>query len=93
MTPPKIQLKAMAPVITDEGIALGWAFDEEASSVCELYSPSMLNETIVPCLNNAVLLPNTEQGYSLFIQGTDVEGNVADPVQLTWSIGKTVTTN
>ena len=89
VTPPKVQLKA--PVMSDEGLSVSWDFSEEASANCELHSPSMLNVTTIPCSNNALLLPYTEEGYSLFIQGTDVEGNVADSVQLTWSIGKTST--
>ena len=92
VTPPKIQLKA--PAMSDKGLSVSWDFSEEASAICELYSPSMLNGSIVPCLNNAVLLPyQSDKGYSLFIQGTDMKGNVAEPVQLTWSIGKTITMN
>ena len=87
VTPPEIQLKA--PVISDEGLSVSWDFNEEASAICELHSPSMLNVTTIPCSNNAILLPYTEEGYSLSIQGMDVVGNVAEPVQLTWSIGKT----
>ena len=79
----------MAPIMTDKGVALTWSFDEEATSICELHLPTMLNQTTVACLNNAVLLPYAE-GYSLSIQAVDMEGNVAGPVQLTWSIGKTV---
>ena len=81
----------MVPVISDEGLALSWAFKEDASAICELHSPSVLNGTIVPCSNNYVLLPYADEGYSLFIQGTDKEGNVAEPAQFTWSIGKTCT--
>ena len=85
----------MAPVISDEGfiIALTWEFNEEAASVCKLHSLATLNETIVSCSNNAVLLPYSEEGYSLSIQGTDMEGNVAEPAQLIWSIGKTIITD
>lgn len=81
----------MVSVISDEGLSLSWAFNEEASAICELHSPSMLKGTIVSCSNNYVLLPYADEGYSLFIQGTDMEGNVAEPAQLTWSIGKTCT--
>ena len=81
----------MVSVISDEGLSLSWAFNEEASAICELHSPSMLKGTIVSCSNNYVLLPYANEGYSLFIQGTDMEGNVAEPAQLTWSIGKTCT--
>jgi hypothetical protein len=89
VTPPKVQLKA--PVISDEGLSISWNFSENATSICELHSPSMLNVTTIPCLRNTVLLSHSLEGYSLSIQGTDIEGNVAEPVKLTWSIGKTVT--
>ena len=88
VTPPKVQLKTMVPVISDDGIALTWSFDEEAVTICELHPPSMLNKTTVPCSNNAVLLPYATEGYILSIQGTDMGGNVAEPVQLTWSVCK-----
>ena len=86
VTPPKVELKA--PVMSDEGIAVRWIFNEEASSICEIHAPSMLNVTTVPCLNNTVLFTYTQEDYALYIQGIDVEGNVADPVQVTWSNGK-----
>ena len=92
MTPPSIvQLKA-EPVISDNGLSISWNFSENASAICELHSPSMLNVTTIPCLKNTVLLSYSLEGYSLSIQGMDIEGNVAEPVQLTciWSIGKTV---
>jgi hypothetical protein len=42
-------------------------------------------------LRNTVLLSYSLEGSSLSIQGTDIEGNVAEPVQLTWSTGKVIT--
>ena len=89
MTPPKVQLKA--PVVSAEGLSVSWDFSEEASTICELHSPSMPNVTTIPCLKNTVLLTHSQEGYSLFILGTDMKGNEAEPVQLTWSIGKIVT--
>ena len=76
--------------MSNEGLSISWYFSENASAICELHSPSMLNVTTIPCLKNTVLLSYSLEGYSLSIQGTDIEGNVAEPVQLTWSIGKTV---
>ena len=76
--------------MSDEGLSISWNFSENASAICELYSPSMLNITTIPCLKNTVLLSYSLEGYSLSIQGTDIEGNVAEPIQLTWSIGKTI---
>jgi hypothetical protein len=89
VTPPEFQLKV--PVISNEGLSISWNFSENATAVCELRSPSMLNVTTIPCLKNTVLLSHSLEGYSLSIRGTDIEGNVAESVQLTWSIGKTVT--
>jgi hypothetical protein len=89
VTPPKVQLKA--PVMSDEGLFISWNFSENATAICELLSPSKLNVTTIPCLKNTILLSHSLEGYSLSIQGTDIEGNVAEPVQLTWSVGKTVT--
>ena len=51
-------------------------------------SPSMLNVTTIPCLKNTVLITHSLDGYSLSIQGTDIEGNVAEPLQVEWNIGK-----
>ena len=76
--------------MSDEGLFISWNFSENASAICELHSPSMLSITTIPCLKNTVLLSYSLEGYSLSIQGTDIEGNVAEPIQLTWSIGKTV---
>ena len=76
--------------MSDEGLSISWYFSENASAICELHSPSMLHVTTIPCLKNTVLLSYSLEGYSLSIQGTDIEGNVAEPVQLTWSIGMTV---
>ena len=75
--------------MSNEGIAVSWVFNEEAFSTCELHFPATLNVSTVPCFNNTVMLTYAEEGYSLFIQGIDVEGNEAEPVRLTWSIGKT----
>lgn len=88
MTPPEVQLKA--PVMSDEGLSISWGFSENASAICELHSPSMLNVTTVtiPCLKNTVLITHSLDGYSLSIQGTDIEGNVAEPLQVEWNIGK-----
>ena len=90
VTPPKVQLKT--PVMLNEGLSISWDFSENASAVCELHSPSMLNVMTIPCLENTVtvLLSHSLEGYSLSIQATDIEGNVAEPVQLTWSIGKII---
>ena len=74
----------------NEGLSISWNFSENASAVCELHSPSMLNVTTIPCLKNTVLLSHSLEGYSLSIQATDIEGNVAEPVQLTWSTGKII---
>ena len=91
VTPPIVQLKA-EPIMSDNGLSirLSWSFSENASAICELHSPSMLNVTIIPCLKNTVLLSYSLESYSLSIQDMDIEGNVAEPVQLTWSIGETV---
>ena len=70
-----------------EGLSISWNFSENASAISELYSPSMLNVMTIPCLKNTVLLSYSLEGYSLSIWGTDIEGNVAEPIQLMWSIG------
>ena len=86
VTPPRFQIGS--PVISNEGITLRWSYDEEAVSVCELQPPSMLSMTTIPCSGNVFLLTNDLEGYRLFIQGTDVAGNVAAPIQLIWNVGK-----
>ena len=88
VTPPKLQISS--PVLSNEGITLHWSYDEEAVSICELQPPSLLTMTAIPCSGNVFLLTNDLQveGYSLFIRGTDLAGNVAAPIQFTWNIGK-----
>ena len=88
MTPPKVLLKT--PAMSDEGLSVSWNFNENASATCELHSPSMLNVTTIPCLENTVLIKHSLEGYSLFVQGTDNTGNVAESVRITWNIGKIV---
>ena len=85
--PPRLQISL--PVISNEGITLRWSYDEEAVSVCELEPPLLLTITTIPCSGNVFLLTNDLlEGYSSFIQGTDVAGNVAAPIQLMWNVGK-----
>ena len=86
VTPPKLQISS--PVTSNEGITLRWSYDEDTVSVCELQAPSLLTMTTIPCSDNVLLLTNDLKGYRLFIQGTDMAGNIAAQIQLTWNVGK-----
>ena len=72
--------------VTTDGITLSWSYNEEATSVCRLQPPLFPSSTI-PCSNNSFLLTRAQEGYSLSVEGVDLEGNTAGPVQFTWSTG------
>ena len=55
-------------------------------SVCRLQPPSLPSSTIL-CSNNSILFTRAQEGYSLSVEGVDLEGNTAGPVQFTWSTG------
>ena len=74
------------PIITTDGITLSWSYNEVATSVCRLQPPSLPSRAI-PCSNNSILLTRAQEGYSMSIEGVDLEGNTAGPVQFTWNIG------
>ena len=88
------QLEINEPLISSEGVILSWNFNEEAISMCSLQPPSLISDnnmqtmTTIPCSNNSVLLESAQKGYSLYIQGIDSAGNIADPVIFTWNRGK-----
>ena len=87
MTPPKLQITD-SPVISDEMITFRWLYNEQASSTCTLQTPTSM--AIIPCINNSVMLAYPQEGYSLYIQGTDLAGNTAEAVQLTWTVGELI---
>lgn len=93
VVPPRLQINK--PQFSSEEFTLSWTYDEEATSTCRLQPSSLLSDnnmqhnmtTIIPCSNNSVSLKSAQKHYSLYIQGIDKVGNIADPVQFTWDIG------
>ena len=63
------------PLIKTDGITLSWSYDEEVTSVCRLYRHCFRQAYIV--YTNIDLLTIAHKGYSLSVEGTDLEDNTA----------------
>ena len=77
----------MNPSVSNENVTISWSYDEEASSYCILQSPTELY--IVPCNSSMVVLYYLSSGrHTLYVQGTDMAGNVAESVRHSWTVGE-----
>ena len=84
ITPPHLQF-IHNPTVTNANVTISWSFDEEVTTKCTLQTPSSVS---VPSCNNTWSGLDLPEGYyTLFIQGTDIEQNAAEPVRHTWRVG------
>ena len=88
ITPPTLRF-INAPYYSNSHVTFSWVYSEEASSLCTLQSPSEIS--MVPC-NQSVTLTNLREGlHTLYIQATDLAGNVARTVRRSWTVGESIT--
>ena len=86
VTPPVLSFVSN-PLYSNENVTISWSYNEEATSVCSLQSPTLT--TPIPCVNHSVTLTRTLPGrYSLFILSADLAGNVAPTSRHTWTVGE-----
>ena len=77
----------LAPFYSNGTITISWVFNERTSVICTLQTPEDL--LITSCVGDLFFMSGLNGGiYTLFIQGTDNAGNVANIVTHTWEVGK-----
>lgn len=70
---------------SSSNLTISWTINEEASTVCTLQTPISL--VVIPC-NNTLQLSNLSEGsHTLYVQATDLAGNVVT-VNTSWTVGK-----
>lgn len=86
VTPPVLSFTTN-PAYSNENVTISWRYNEEATSICSLQSPTATIPIL--CSNHSVSLAHLTAGlHSLFIVGTDVTGNVASTVRHSWTVGE-----
>ena len=86
ITPPHLTF-ILTPLYSNGTITVSWVFNEEATVICTLQTPEDFFMT--SCVGDLFFMSGLSRGtYTLFIQGTDNAGNVANIVTHTWEVGK-----
>ena len=84
ITPPRLHF-IHNPLVTNANVTITWSFDEDVTTKCTLQTPSSV--TVPSCNDTWSGLDLAEGYYTLFIQGTDLEHNSAEPVRHAWKVG------
>ena len=85
VTPPRLTFLEN-PSYSNANVTISWTIDEEATTTCTLQTPSGLQ--VVNC-NYTLSLTNLHEGvHTLYIQTTDLAGNIARTVRHVWTVGK-----
>ena len=85
VTPPILRFSQSNPSVTNGNLTIQWSFNEEVTQKCTLQSLS--ESSIVSCNNTWTGENLTEGYYSLYVGGSDLEGNVATPSQFSLTVG------
>ena len=80
-----------APSRSGGDVKITWSANENVTAQCTVQTPTKIKAQ--PCNMSWTGTNLTEGFYSIYVQLTDLAGNIASPIRHSWFVGKSIFLN